>query len=48
MMVFCVLRFGTRIPEDLVQLVASCWSPDFEDRPEVLLQASHVCRCSLS
>jgi hypothetical protein len=35
-MVFCVLRFGTRIPEELVQLVESCWSPDFEDRPEVL------------
>ena len=36
MMVVCVLRFGTRIPQELVQLVESCWSPDFEDRPEVL------------
>lgn len=30
-------RFGTRIPELLVALVEECWSPDFEDRPEVTL-----------
>lgn len=28
-------RFGTAIPQPLVKLVQDCWSPSFEDRPEV-------------
>jgi hypothetical protein len=47
-MVFCVLRSGTRIPEELVQLVESCWSPDFEDRPEVLPRRFRACGCMCS